>query len=105
MIIIRIPGRDQKIWMEEHCILSFSHFIDLLYWMIGDIKNVKAYTRNFAHQRIIEFEDAGVVIAEFFNGAIGTINYTVNSFEKNMEGSLNNFWRKRDCENRWSIPK
>lgn len=73
---------------------QFSHFIDLLYWMIGDIKNVKAYTRNFAHQRIIEFEDAGVVIAEFFNGAIGTINYTVNSFEKNMEGSLTIFGEK-----------
>jgi predicted dehydrogenase len=62
--------------------------------MIGDIKNVEAYTRNFAHQGIIEFEDTGVVIAEFYNGAIGTINYTVNSFDKNMEGSLTIFGEK-----------
>ena len=60
----------------------------------GDIKNVEAYTRNFAHQGIIEFEDTGVVIAEFHNGAIGTINYTVNSFEKNMEGSVTIFGEK-----------
>lgn len=73
---------------------QFSHFIDLLYWMIGDIKNVEAYTRNFAHKGIIDFEDTGVVIAEFYNGAIGTINYTVNSFEKNMEGSLTIFGEK-----------
>ena len=73
---------------------QFSHFVDLLYWMIGDIKNVEAYTRNFAHQGIIEFEDTGVVIAEFYSGAIGTINYTVNSFDKNMEGSLTIFGEK-----------
>src|SRR5690606_30801549 len=36
----------------------------------------------------------GVVIMEFYNGAIGTINYTVNSFGKNMEGSLTIFGEK-----------
>ncbi len=73
---------------------QFSHFIDLLYWMIGDIKDVQAYTANYAHKGIIEFEDTGVVIAKFQNGAIGTINYTVNSYEKNMEGSLTIFGEK-----------
>lgn len=73
---------------------QFSHFIDLLYWMIGDIKNVQAYTNNYAHQEIIEFEDTGVAIVQFYNGAIGTINYTVNSFGKNMEGSLTIFGEK-----------
>jgi predicted dehydrogenase len=73
---------------------QFSHFIDLLYWMIGDVKQVKAFTGNFAHQNIIEFEDTGVVILEFVNGVIGTINYTVNSYKKNMEGSLTIFGEK-----------
>ena len=73
---------------------QFSHFIDLLYWMIGDVKNAKAFTANFAHQGIIEFEDTGVVILEFDNGAIGTVNYTVNSYKKNMEGSLTIFGEK-----------
>lgn len=73
---------------------QFSHFIDLLYWMIGDIKDVEAYTANYAHQNTIEFEDTGVVILKFQNGAIGTVNYTVNSYGKNMEGSLTIFGEK-----------
>ena len=73
---------------------QFSHFIDLLYWLIGDIKDVRAIMANYGHQGIIEFEDTGVVILEFFNGAIGTINYTVNSYGKNMEGSLTIFAEK-----------
>ncbi|HEY9363932.1 MAG TPA: Gfo/Idh/MocA family oxidoreductase, partial [Chitinophagaceae bacterium] len=61
------------------------------YWMIGDVKNVQAYISNYAHKGIIDFEDTGVVIVEFHNGVIGTINYTVNSYQKNMEGSLSIF--------------
>jgi len=73
---------------------QFSHFVDLLYWLVGDIKKVQAFTRNFAHQDIIDFEDTGVVACEFYNGAIGTINYTVNSYKKNMEGSITIFAEK-----------
>lgn len=73
---------------------QFSHFIDLLYWMIGDVKNVEAFTANYAHEGIIDFEDTGVVILEFYNGVIGTINYTVNSYQSNMEGSLTIFAEK-----------
>ena len=73
---------------------QFSHFIDLLYWMIGDVKFAKGIGKNYAHNSIIEFEDAGVVILEFHNGVIGTINYTVNSFAGNMEGSLTIFGEK-----------
>lgn len=73
---------------------QFSHFIDLLYWLIGDIKKVEAYFDNYVHQDIIDFEDTGVVILKFFNGALGTINYTINSYGKNMEGSLSIFGEK-----------
>lgn len=70
---------------------QFSHFIDLLYWMFGDVKTVNAYTANAHHKGIIEFEDQGVVILNFYTGTLGTIHYTVNSYEKNMEGSLTIF--------------
>jgi len=70
---------------------QFSHFIDLLYWMIGDVDEVKGYIDNLNHKGIIEFEDTGVITLKFYNGAIGTINYTVNSYQKNMEGSLTIF--------------
>lgn len=73
---------------------QFSHFIDLLYWIVGDVKRAYTLTGNFAHKNIIEFEDTGVVAIEFYNGAIGTINYTVNSYNKNMEGSLTIFAEK-----------
>lgn len=73
---------------------QFSHFIDLLYWLVGDVKKVKAFVNNYDHKGIIEFEDTGAVILEFHNGAIGTINYTVNSYGKNMEGSLTIFGEK-----------
>ena len=70
---------------------QFSHFIDLLYWFFGDVDGVEAYGSNFNHQGIIEFEDSGVVIMKFRSGVIGTVNYTVNAYEKNMEGSLTIF--------------
>lgn len=73
---------------------QFSHFVDLLYWLVGDVKKVKSFLRNFGHKGVIEFEDTGVVILEFYNGVIGTINYTVNSYSKNMEGSLTIFGSK-----------
>lgn len=73
---------------------QFSHFIDLLYWMFADVKQVKAFRKNFAHKNSIEFEDTGVIILEFNNGILGTVNYTVNSFQKNMEGSLTIFGEK-----------
>lgn len=66
---------------------QFSHFIDLLYWMLGDVKEVKGLRKNFAHPKI-EFEDTGVVMLEMENGSIGSLHYTVNSFKKNMEGSF-----------------
>jgi predicted dehydrogenase len=70
---------------------QFSHFIDLLYWMVGDVNEVCGFSNNFMHKDIIEFEDTGVVALKFSSGAIGTINYTVNSTNKNMEGSLTLF--------------
>lgn len=73
---------------------QFSHFIDLLYWLIGDVKNAQGLNGNFMHQNIVEFEDNGAAVLEFHNGAIGTVHYTTNSHGKNMEGSLTIFGEK-----------
>ncbi|MES2890632.1 MAG: Gfo/Idh/MocA family oxidoreductase [Bacteroidota bacterium] len=69
---------------------QFSHFIDLVYWLLGDVKLVQKNTANFAHPTI-EFEDTGTVLLTMQSGAIGSINYTVNSYQKNMEGSITVF--------------
>jgi UDP-N-acetyl-2-amino-2-deoxyglucuronate dehydrogenase len=70
---------------------QFSHFIDLLYWMLGDVAVMQSMMHNYDHQGVIEFEDTGVVMLQFVSGAMGAINYTVNSYDKNMEGSLTIF--------------
>jgi len=73
---------------------QFSHFIDLLYWLVGDVKDVHAYVDNVAHKGLIEFEDQGVAVLNFENGAIGTVNFSINACKKNMEGSLTLFGEK-----------
>ncbi len=73
---------------------QFSHFIDLVYWFFGDIATVHTLTDNYAHQQIIEFEDTGAAVFKLVNGIIGSIHFTVNSFQKNMEGSLTIFGEK-----------
>jgi UDP-N-acetyl-2-amino-2-deoxyglucuronate dehydrogenase len=70
---------------------QFSHFIDLLYWMIGDVKEACAMVENYAHRQIVEFEDTGVVALRFCNGVLGAIHFTTNAYERNMEGSLTIF--------------
>jgi UDP-N-acetyl-2-amino-2-deoxyglucuronate dehydrogenase len=72
---------------------QFSHFIDLLYWLLGDVEQVQKITANKAHPAIA-FEDCGMVLFNMASGAIGSMNYTVNSYEKNMEGSFTIFGEK-----------
>ncbi len=73
---------------------QFSHFIDLLYWMIGDVKTVNAFSSNQSKRTDIEFEDTTAAICKFYNGTIGTMNFTINAHGKNMEGSLTIFGSK-----------
>lgn len=68
---------------------QFSHYIDILLWLFGEHKNMSGYRKNLFHQTIIEFEDTGAIALEMKNGAIGTIQYSINAFEKNQEISLN----------------
>ena len=73
---------------------QFSHFADLLYWLLGDVREVQAVMSNYAHQGVIEFEDTGAVLLQFASGVIGTLQYTTNSYRKNMEGSVTIFAEK-----------
>ncbi len=73
---------------------QFSHFIDLLYWMLGDVESVQGFAGNYNHHDIIDFEDTGVITLKFRKGTLGTINYTVNAYNKNMEGSITLFGEK-----------
>jgi UDP-N-acetyl-2-amino-2-deoxyglucuronate dehydrogenase len=67
---------------------QFSHFIDLMYWLVGDISNIHAHMQNNSHQHNTEFEDTGIVHFDFVNGGIGCISFTTSVWDKNMESSL-----------------
>jgi UDP-N-acetyl-2-amino-2-deoxyglucuronate dehydrogenase len=63
-----------------------SHYIDLLDWIVGPVESVMAYTGTLA--RNIEVEDTGVAALKWRNGAMGTINVTMLTYPKNLEGSI-----------------
>jgi predicted dehydrogenase len=67
---------------------QFSHYIDALLWLLGDIKEVNGFRQNAAHKDSIDFEDSGVVSLFMQSGAMGGLNWTVNTYQKNMEVSF-----------------
>jgi predicted dehydrogenase len=67
---------------------QFSHFLDTMYWLFGDIENIKARFYDFNHQETTEFEDSGIVQFDFVNGGAGSLNYSTAVYGKNMESSI-----------------
>ncbi len=67
---------------------QFSHFIDIMYWVFGDIKNIKATFADFNHANNTEFEDSGLINFEFVNGGMGCINFSTSVWDTNMESSI-----------------
>ena len=63
-----------------------SHYVDLLEWIVGPVESVMAYTGTLA--RHIEVEDTGVAAIKWRNGAMGSINVTMLTYPKNLEGSI-----------------
>jgi len=72
---------------------QFSHFIDLLYWMFGEVEEVTAHVGNSNHP-YTEIDDHGVAVVKFANGVIGTIHFSTNAHKKNLEGSITIFGEK-----------
>jgi len=67
---------------------QFSHFIDIMYWLFGDIKNVRGNFADFTHQKLTAFEDSGFVSFDFENGGMGTMCYSSAVWNKNLESSI-----------------
>ena len=64
------------------------HGIDLLRWMMNDeVDEVYGVTNQVFHD-YLECEDIGMAVVKFKNGAIGTIEGTVNVYPKNLEETL-----------------
>lgn len=67
---------------------QFSHFIDIMYWLFGDITNIKGNFHDFCHQSLTDFEDSGVVTFDFVNGGMGNLNYSTAVWDTNLESSI-----------------
>ena len=63
-----------------------SHYVDLLDWLIGPIESIQAYTATLA--RNIEVEDTGVMNIRWRSGALGSMNVTMLTYPRNLEGSI-----------------
>ncbi|MDR2962675.1 MAG: Gfo/Idh/MocA family oxidoreductase [Bacteroidales bacterium] len=67
---------------------QFSHFVDMLYWLFGDITNISARFADFNHAKLTDFEDSGVVTFDFVRGGMGSLSYSTAVWNKNFEISL-----------------
>lgn len=63
-----------------------SHYVDLMQWLVGPVDSVMAKTATLA--RKIEAEDSGIAALKFRSGALGSIQVTMLTFPKNLEGSI-----------------
>jgi UDP-N-acetyl-2-amino-2-deoxyglucuronate dehydrogenase len=63
-----------------------SHYVDLLDWLIGPIESLQAYTATLA--RNIETEDTAAIGIRWRSGALGSMNVTMLTYPKNLEGSI-----------------
>ena len=81
-------------WHGDACLdggtlfTQFSHFIDIMYWLFGDIQHIQARFADFNHQQLTDFVDSGLVTFEFVNGGMGCLNYSTAVWNKNMESSM-----------------
>jgi UDP-N-acetyl-2-amino-2-deoxyglucuronate dehydrogenase len=63
-----------------------SHYVDLVDWLMGPVESVQAYVATLA--RNIQVEDTATVGVKWRSGALGSINVTMLTYPKNLEGSL-----------------
>ena len=67
---------------------QFSHFIDIMYWLFGDIDNIEGKFADFTHSDSTDFEDSGFVSFDFIDGGMGCLNYSTAVANKNLESSM-----------------
>lgn len=67
---------------------QFSHFIDIMYWLFGDIEDIQGKFADFNHKDLTDFEDSGLVTFRFVNGGMGCLNYSTAVWDQNLESSM-----------------
>ncbi len=67
---------------------QFSHFIDIIYYLFGEVEAVNGFLNKCRDEDYLEFEDNANFSFVMKNGATGSLSYSTTAFDHNMEGSL-----------------
>lgn len=67
---------------------QFSHYLDIMYWLFGDISNIKSKFADFNHTDLTEFEDSGIITFDFVSGGMGSFTFSTSTYHENLESSL-----------------
>ncbi|TDX00028.1 Gfo/Idh/MocA family protein [Dinghuibacter silviterrae] len=67
---------------------QFSHLVDLLYWLFGDLSDIRSRWADFTHKGLAEFQDSGMVQFSLKGGAMGAFHFSTAVWDKNLDTSL-----------------
>lgn len=67
---------------------QFSHFIDIMYWLFGDIHHIQGRFADFSHAHNTDFEDSGFLTFDFVKGGMGAFSFSTSVDRQNYESSL-----------------
>lgn len=67
---------------------QFSHFIDTLYWLLGDVHDIRGEMTSFNHRDLTNFEDSGLLQFKLQNGGLGTLQFSTAVYDRNFESSI-----------------
>lgn len=88
------PWRGKKA-LDGGCLFTqFSHFVDILYYLLGELESATGLVFNYAHTHNTEFEDTGTFCLKAKSGVMVSFSFTTCAFEKNMEGAITIFAEK-----------
>jgi UDP-N-acetyl-2-amino-2-deoxyglucuronate dehydrogenase len=93
-------NRDERYYNETHnwrgtknldggpLFTQFAHFIDIVYWIFGNIKHIKSVFYKDRDEFNTAFEDGGLIQFEFIKGGRCTFHYSTSIWNKNFESSI-----------------
>lgn len=67
---------------------QFSHYVDLLYWLFGNVQDISARFANHNHKGMIDFEDSAAISFGFVSGGMGSLSYSTSVWDRNMESTM-----------------
>ncbi|MCS6905379.1 MAG: Gfo/Idh/MocA family oxidoreductase [Bacteroidia bacterium] len=85
---LQSPWRGQLEMDGGPLFTQFSHFIDILRWLVGDVYNIHGIFARVKPENPTEFEDTGAINFQLKNGGIGSLNYSIATYRQNFESSI-----------------